>query len=237
MMKVIQFETLPSTNLYLKENYRKLDDFTVVQTDKQTNGKGRMQRKWLVDDSSLTFSILLKPHILDSSMPLISLVAGASVYLTIKQYTNCSIKWPNDIMINDKKVCGILVEAVSTSTIEAVIVGIGININQQVFSEEIQYKATSLQKETHKLFDKYKIMDEVLINFRNLYNDFKNNNYIFLSICQNNNYLKGKKAFYNNREVEILDINNQGNLLVKDNNEVKEVYYGEITLEQIYQKN
>lgn len=236
-MKVIQFETLPSTNLYLKENYHKLDDFTVVQTDKQTNGKGRMQRKWFVDDSSLTFSILLKPHILESLIPLISLVAGASVYLTIKQYIDCSIKWPNDIMINNKKVCGILVEAVSTSTIEAVIVGIGININQEVFSDEIQYKATSLKKEIHQSFDKQQIMYEILINFRNLYNDFKNNNYTFLSICQNNNYLKGKKAFYNNREVEILDINNQGNLLVKDNNEVLEIFYGEITLEQIYQKN
>lgn len=236
-MKVLQFNTLPSTNKYLKDNYQKLDDFTVVYTDKQTDGKGRMQRKWFADNGSLTFSILLKPNVQELLIPLISLVMGASVYLTISQYINCSIKWPNDIMVNDKKICGILVEGVSSKKVEAIIVGIGININQEIFDEEIQYKATSLNKELHTSFDKMKIMNGVINNFNTLYNDFLRNNYSFLNICKKNNYLKEKKAFYNNQEVEIIDITNNGNLLIKKGNILQEIFYGEITLEQIYQRN
>lgn len=236
-MKVLQFESLPSTNQYLKDNYHKLDDFTIVYTDKQTNGKGRMQRKWFAGDGALTFSILLKPNVQELLIPLISLVAGSSVYLTINQYINCSIKWPNDIMVNDKKICGILVEAISTTAIEAIIVGIGINTNQEIFDGEIKNKATSLKKELHTTFDKMKIMKEVINNFNTLYNDFSQNDFSFLDICKEHNYLKGKKAFYNNQEVEIIDITNNGNLLVKRGNLIQEIFYGEITLEQIYQRN
>ena len=114
MYKIINFPTLSSTNQYLKENYKKYDEFVVVTTDNQTNGKGRMDRVWNSSKDDLIFSILLKPKFDSSKIPLISLIMGASLCNVINKYQNCSIKWPNDIIINDKKIAGILVEAISS---------------------------------------------------------------------------------------------------------------------------
>ena len=86
-MKIINFKTLPSTNQYLKEHYQELEEFTIIKADNQTNGHGRLNRSWQVEpNTNLTFSILLKPKVDSSIIPLISLVAGASVFKTLDKY-------------------------------------------------------------------------------------------------------------------------------------------------------
>jgi len=234
MYKIIKFETLPSTNLYLKQNYQTLDEFTIITTDNQTNGKGRLNRTWNSKKDDLTFSILLKPNIDSSKLPLISLIAGASLCRVINKYIKSEIKWPNDIWENNKKIAGILVEGVYSNKTEAIIVGIGLNVNSVEFPDDLIIKATSLKKELNKYIDKEKILNKIIKEFIIIYNEFLHGNNIYLDIVRENNYLKNKKAYINNNEVEILDIDYNGNLIIKDQEEIKEIYYGEITLEKLY---
>jgi len=234
MYKIIKFETLPSTNLYLKQNYQTLDEFTIITTDNQTNGKGRLNRTWNSKKDDLTFSILLKPNIDSSKLPLISLIAGASLCRVINKYIKSEIKWPNDILVNNKKIAGILVEGVYSNKTEAIIVGIGLNVNSVEFPDDLIIKATSLKKELNKYIDKEKILNKIIKEFIIIYNEFLHGNNIYLDIVRENNYLKNKKAYINNNEVEILDIDYNGNLIIKDQEEIKEIYYGEITLEKLY---
>ena len=169
MYKIINFPTLSSTNQYLKENYKEYDEFVVVTTDNQTNGKGRMNRVWNSSKDDLIFSILLKPKFDSSKISLISLIMGASLCNVINKYQNCLIKWPNDIIINDKKIAGILVEAISSYEIDAVIIGIGINVNSEKFPSDLIIKASSLKLETNKLINKEILLDEILKEFLRLY--------------------------------------------------------------------
>lgn len=236
MYKIINFPTLSSTNQYLKENYKKYDEFVVVTTDNQTNGKGRMDRVWNSSKDDLIFSILLKPKFDSSKIPLISLIMGASLCNVINKYQNCSIKWPNDIIINDKKIAGILVEAISSYEIDAVIIGIGINVNSEKFPSDLIIKASSLKLETNKLINKEILLDEILKEFLRLYFLFIDNDYEFLNIVKENNYLKNKNVYINDKEVKVLDINNSGNLIILEDNTIKEIYYGEVTLNKIYKE-
>lgn len=236
MYKIINFPTLSSTNQYLKENYKEYDEFVVVTTDNQTNGKGRMNRVWNSSKDDLIFSILLKPKFDSSKIPLISLIMGASLCNVINKYQNCLIKWPNDIIINDKKIAGILVEAISSYEIDAVIIGIGINVNSEKFPSDLIIKASSLKLETNKLIDKEILLDEILKEFLRLYFLFIDNDYEFLNIVKENNYLKNKNVYINDKEVKVLDINNSGNLIILEDNTIKEIYYGEVTLNKIYKE-
>lgn len=234
MYKIIDFPTLPSTNKYLKENYHLYDEYTVVTTNNQTNGKGRMTRVWNSSSDDLTFSILLKPKFDSSKISLISLIIGASLCNVISKYQKALIKWPNDIIINDKKIAGILVEGISSDKVDAIIVGVGINVNSCEFPNDLIMKASSLKLESKKDINKNQLLTEILDEFLRLYNLFINNDYEFLNIVKENNYLKNKKVFINEKEVIVLDINDKGNLLVLDNDIVKELYYGEVTLNKIY---
>ena len=182
---------------------------------------------------NITLSILLKPQNLEN-ISNISLVAGASVYNTLKEYVNCSIKWPNDILIKDKKICGILLESISSSRIDALVIGIGLNVNQVEFDEEIKNKATSLKKELNMDFNKDEIIKKFINNFDYLYNDFINRGKIDLEIVRINFYLRNKKAFINNEEVKIIDVEEDGRLKVLKGNVVAFLNSGEVSLEKIY---
>ncbi len=236
MYEIIKFATLPSTNLYLKQNHQSYLEFTVITTDNQTNGKGRMSRTWISSKDNLTFSILLKPTFDSSKLPLISLITGAALCNVINRYIKCSIKWPNDIIINDKKVAGILVEGIFTDKTEAVIVGIGINVNEVLFPNNLIIKATSLRLELEEIIDKEKLLDEVVKEFIDLYTKFLNDDNTYLDIVKDNNYLINKEVYINNKKIKVLDINNKGNLIILENNQEREIYFGEITLTKIYEE-
>lgn len=236
MYKIINFPTLSSTNQYIKENYKTLDEYSVIVTEEQTNGKGRLGRTWISHNDDLTFSILLKPNLDSSKIPLISLVAGLSICNVINKYINCEIKWPNDIIVNDKKIAGILVEAVSSNTIDCVVVGIGININGLEYSKDLIMKATSLRLELNNIIDKQNILIDILEQFDIIYQELINNNLSFINNIRKYNYLKDKEVYINNEKVKVLDINNKGNLIILDKEETKEIYFGEVTLNNIYKK-
>ena len=143
-MSILTFDTLDSTNSYLKRNGKYLDHFTVVQANHQEKGKGRLGRSWQDQGNSLLFSILLKEKIEPERVPLLSLLAGASVVLTLEHYgLTPLVKWPNDTLVSEKKISGILTEAVSEGEDIFYIVGIGINLfaPEGGFPEEIRNTA------------------------------------------------------------------------------------------------
>lgn len=235
--KVINFDVITSTNQYIKEQYKNLEPFTIINANKQTNGRGRVDRKWeSIEGKNLTFSIYLKPKILPEKLPLLSLVIGASIYNVLSKYINCLIKWPNDIIVNDKKIAGILVESIYSNKLEALVAGIGININQVQFSNDLKNKATSLFIETNTEYNKNIILDDFIKEFDLLYNDFIIGNNQFVNICKEHNYLLNKEINYNGSIAKIVDISEEGKLIIDINGKQEQLFFGEITLESIYNK-
>lgn len=235
--KVINFDVITSTNQFIKEQYKNLEPFTIINANKQTNGRGRVDRKWeSIEGKNLTFSIYLKPKILPEKLPLLSLVIGASIYNVLSKYINCLIKWPNDIIVNDKKIAGILVESIYSNKLEALVAGIGININQGQFSNDLKNKATSLFIETNTEYNKNIILDEFIKEFDLLYNDFIIGNNQFVNICKEHNYLLNKEINYNGSIAKIVDISEEGKLIIDINGKQEQLFFGEITLESIYNK-
>ncbi len=227
------FETLPSTNKYLKDNYNDYDEFSVIIASNQTSGKGRMDRKWISSKDNIAMSILLKPRNIKNISNL-SLVVGASVFNTLKEYVNAMIKWPNDIIVNNKKICGILLESISSTQIDVLVLGIGLNVNQKEFDNSIKDKATSLRNEINTELDIDEIIDNLIINFDILYNDFASNGKQYIDIVRDNLYLKDEYVYINDSKALIKDIDGEGNLVVLDNGIIKHLYSGEVTLTKNY---
>ncbi len=235
-MKLIKFDVIDSTNTYLKTNYESLDNLTVVTSEHQTNGKGRLGRTW-VDEDDLLFSILIKENIEKPTD--YSFLIGAVLVKVLSNY-NPKIKWPNDIIINDKKCIGILLEGVTKEKQECVIIGVGINVNTTKFPEDLLFKATSLRNESNKRIDKESLLEKIIEEFINEYSDYKNKKSNYLNIVRNNFYLDNKDIsfLYNNKEEKgnVQGIDDEGNLIVKTNDKILYLNSGEVTLSNIYKK-
>ena len=157
---LIQFPTIDSTNNYATKliNETNIPNGTVILADFQTNGRGQREKYWDSEAlQNLTFSIIYFPNnlLVDYQYTLNKAIA-LGILGFCNQFSPSTqkptIKWPNDILINNEKVCGILIEnALSDRLIKSSIIGIGININQKIFSNGI--KATSLSKITQQDFD------------------------------------------------------------------------------------
>ena len=151
--KLFVYNEVSSTNTVAKFlSMNKAENGSVIISEKQTNARGRSGKAWESPLGGVWLSIILRPNIDHSKLPLITLATGVAVAKTLEKIgvENPEIKWPNDIMIHDKKVCGILTEAVTKfSTIESVIVGVGIdaNLNIEEFPEELQAGTTTLEHE------------------------------------------------------------------------------------------
>lgn len=190
-MKIIKLDAIDSTNTFLKELCQKnnVDDFTVVITDSQTNGRGQMNSSWESDgNKSLTFSILTKFEEMNiENQFYISKAISIAIYDTLSTILSVkiSIKWPNDIMAELQKVCGVLIEnSVKKSKINHSIVGIGLNVNQTVF--ENLPNATSLKLISNRDFN----LDELLVilvdNIKKYITTLKDNDFSLI----NDLYLK-----------------------------------------------
>ena len=182
---------------------------------------------------SLFFSISIKNKKIIEQFDSLSLMSGCYIYKFLSKYvSNVSIKWPNDVYINDKKVAGILLEGVSTSSLDALIIGIGININTIDFDEEIKDKATSLRKETNIIYNIDSLRDELVVYLKEMVNDIENGSKDYLDIIKNNNYLKDKEVFatLNNKieKVKVIDIADDNSLKVMHDNKIYYLREGEV---------
>ena len=147
------FKEVMSTNTvakFLSEN--DVSNGTVIISEKQSGAKGRLGKSWESPLGGIWLSLVVKPNVDHSKIPMITLATGVAVVKTLERIgiENAEIKWPNDVMINDKKVCGILTEAITKfNSIESVIIGVGIdaNFDVNVLSKELQEGTTTLDIE------------------------------------------------------------------------------------------
>lgn len=145
-MNLLHFPVLDSTNTYLKEHWARLPHETVVIADRQTGGKGRLGRQWETPGGNLSFSVLFREQRGEVSLfPLCAAIAAAEV-LEETCGAPIGIKWPNDLILQNKKLCGILCESVAAGNTFQVMCGIGVNItlDQAYFDRVGLPHATSL---------------------------------------------------------------------------------------------
>ncbi len=242
---IIYFDEIDSTNIKAKELAQKnIDDGSIIIAEKQTLGSGRFNRKWISPSGGLWFTLVLRPKLPPNEAPKITQIAAASIYKTLKDFDiNVNIKWPNDIILNGKKLCGILAEMkCDMDTVHYLVLGIGmnVNINEKNFDEIAKPIATSLKIQFDKEFKRSEILANFLNHFEKLYYKFVNDLDLSetISICRSHSNIFGKKAkllTYNNEEiVTCVSLSDTGDLIVRDSagNE-KAVLTGEISFKGI----
>lgn len=234
-----RYESLSSTNLKLLSLiYDDAPEGVVVTCDNQTAGRGRRENLWIPVPGALYMSVLLKPDVFPHKIPGITLMTGLAVCLALREEYNADvlIKWPNDLVINNKKVCGILAEMSTLSEETALAVGIGVNLNTKTMPEEIKKTATSLFIETGIEKDKDEIMLKILSKIEYFYKEFflkckfKDILSEYKKLCdtlEREVFVKAKNPF----KAKAVDINNDGGLIViKKDGETVTVYSGEVSI-------
>src|SRR3989338_1504111 len=232
--KIYYFKTLTSTNDEAKRLAKNSIDKIIVIADKQTKGRGRFNREWVSGLGGLYMTIVLKEKNLDD-VRYLTLIAAVSVAKTIKKLTklNVLVKWPNDVLINDKKICGILTETISGKENYA-LVGIGLNVHQKNFNKNISNKAVSLKIITNKNYNINKIIKIIINNFNSLYKNYKSKNYKkIIGIWKNCSHTLGKmvkvKTISGVYAGEAVGVDNDCSLILKlDNGKLKKIVEGDI---------
>ena len=165
-----------STNLWIKRLAKEgAPEGTLALAEFQSAGRGRLGRSWEVPEgTSVMMSILLRPKFEPQYAPTLTLVMGMAVAKAVKKLGfDVSIKWPNDVVVSHKKICGILTEmGVRDGKIDYAVIGVGINVNIREFPEEMADKATSLYLESGREFDRSQIPGLVMEAFEEYYEKF-----------------------------------------------------------------
>ena len=165
-----------STNLWIKRLAKEgASEGTLALAEFQSAGRGRLGRSWEVPEgTSVMMSILLRPKFEPQYAPTLTLVMGMAVAKAVKSLGfDVSIKWPNDVVVSHKKICGILTEmGVRDGKIDYAVIGVGINVNIKEFPEEMADKATSLYLESGREFDRSQIPGLVMEAFEEYYEKF-----------------------------------------------------------------
>ena len=164
--KILRFESLPSTNTELARLASEgAEEGLSIVADEQTAGRGRLQRAWSsAKGAGLYFSILLRPTIRLDHWPLITFMAVLAVGDALNEAggIETDIKWPNDLLSGERKICGILAEAIDTPSGRAVIVGIGINLTEAAIPAELADVATSVSQSSGREPEREAIISALL---------------------------------------------------------------------------
>lgn len=184
-MELFYLEQVDSTNKYAKNNIDKFTDMTVVYTSIQTSGRGRLQRTWnFMGEENIYASIILKPteeykEIYSNLTQYLCLILAE----TFEEYNIIpKIKWPNDILVNNKKISGILAESVIVgSKLKGLVLGFGVNLNcNQEKLDLINQPATSLDIETGMKIDRDIFLNKILDKFCLRYNEFIDEGFLLI---------------------------------------------------------
>jgi len=236
--KIQKFPVLSSTNQFVHENLDQLAHFTVIVAETQTAGKGRWGRKWLSSsEGNLYFTVVLKENLKSSLLGNLPQIAALAVVHTLSDYQLAAqIKWPNDVLIEGRKICGILSESILRG--EALIglgLGIGLNVNMsQDYLRQIGQPATSILVESGKQANPEKILDHFLQHFYQIYLRVENVDFtaIFEEWKKNLSDPRGKKVQFQGKKVGFVrDVLPSGALLVRFDEGEKIVYSGDIILD------
>lgn len=244
--KIIYYKQLDSTNTEIARLAAVgATHGTVVVSDAQTAGKGRRGRGWESPaGENIYMSILLRPDCVPDKAPMLTLVMAYSVAQALKKwgFLDVQIKWPNDLILSGKKICGILTEMrLKGMEIDYVVVGVGINVNTNEFPKEIKDTATSLYMESGRVIDRENMIESVVSYFDKSYGQFlETMDLSFLKEAYNNMLVNvGKEVRVLEPEYEYTayaqGINSEGELVVRTvEGEEKRIYAGEVSVRGIY---
>lgn len=221
------FKEVGSTNNIAKmmaENGAK--EGSIVIADKQIKGKARGGKKWESPDGGLWLSIVLRPKSFPSKAPIMTLATGVAVAKTLQSLgIDAGIKWPNDILIGDKKICGILTEANTTfNVLDYIIVGIGLDSNVEIdlFTNDVKKRVTTMKKELNEEVSNIKFIELFLKNFDEVYTKFKDKKIIeILNEWRKLSTTIGKKVEIRQPlgrvyHGDAIGINNEGMLIIEE---------------------
>jgi BirA family biotin operon repressor/biotin-[acetyl-CoA-carboxylase] ligase len=170
---ILRFPSLPSTNIEAaRQAVEGAPEGLVIVADEQTAGRGRLGRHWVSPKGGgLYFSVVLRPQVESGAWPLITFVAALAVHDALFHCCGLQtdIKWPNDILANDRKLCGILAETVEGGS---VILGIGVNLTSTSFPGDLSETATSVESVSGDIPDPDKVLQSILKAFQNRYSVF-----------------------------------------------------------------
>ncbi len=248
MIPGYQVNHMPCVDSTNEEAKRQADEGavhgSVFWADRQTAGKGRRGREWMSESAeNLYFTLLLRPNLVPEKLSMLTLLMAyaAAQGLEAKTGLQPKIKWPNDLVLGNKKVCGILSEMKLEGRSAAYcVIGVGINVGQKVFAEELQDKATSLELEGVQV-DAESLLTAVLKAFTGLYDTFMMSGDLSFIMDKYNEMLAGR-----NGQVRVLEpggeyegkswgINRTGELLVeKKDGALQAVYAGEVSVRGLY---
>jgi BirA family biotin operon repressor/biotin-[acetyl-CoA-carboxylase] ligase len=198
---VLRFDSIDSTNLEaLRQAKAGAPEGICIVAREQTRGKGRLDRSWSSPkDAGLYFTVVLRPQLETSMWPLITLMAALAVSDALRKACDlrADIKWPNDICINERKLCGILAETVETDSGPAVMLGIGINLKANALSDELRHLSTSVESETGRQPDSELILQELVKAIGERY-DFLHGpggaEHMIREWCVNSTYAAGRRV-------------------------------------------
>lgn len=245
---VYYFDKTDSTNTEAKRfanASRSSDHGSLFVAEMQESGKGRRGREWVAPaGTNIAFTLLLRPEFPPNKASMLTLVMAISVTEALEKLcrTEFQIKWPNDILLNKKKICGILTEmSAEMDYINHVVIGVGINVNNVDFPDEIKMTATSLFAETNQKWSRAEIIAEIMHCFEENYKSFLETMNLEWMLAKYNQHLVNREA-----GVRVLDpageytgiaqgITNEGELVVeKESGEIVNVYAGEVSVRGIY---
>lgn len=233
--KIYHYPTLASTNTTAKQKtLEQIPEGTIIIADTQTKGRGRKNRTWHSPYGGLWFSTILYPDLPPERSMFLTMAASISVAQAIEETTGIKpvIKWPNDILINNRKICGILTELdAEIDKINYVIIGIGINVNNEI-ENKLKPIAISLKEITKKPISRVEILRSILKHFDKNYSYIKNPDYI-RDLWFSYSKIIGKKIMIYEGENKIIgvvqDVDESGCLIIDSNGEPKRIVSGDIS--------
>lgn len=241
--EIFYFDTIASTNTKAKEMADKgAHDGTVIISEEQSGGRGRLGRQWTSPKyKGIWMSIILRPQVDPSEISKVTQVAAAAVVKAGLQMDYAfSVKWPNDIIMNDKKVCGILTEmSGELNQINYVVLGIGVNANLENgdFPDDLREKASSIKIESGRPVNRQELCANILNHFEGLYDSFITDKQGIeaIHICREKSILIGKEVSVirgnDTFDALVLDLNAAGELVVrKKDGKEERLFSGEVSI-------
>ena len=225
--KIEVYDSVESTQTIAKQSLVDNQYTMLILSDEQTKGRGRFNRNWSSSKGKgLWMSVVLRPNVSFAMIPKFNLFIALGIRDAIQAFSKdkVEIKWPNDIYINDKKVCGFLTEMVANAdAVEAIICGIGINLNHQEedFSDIIRHRATSIRLHYSEEINRYQFLKRLIEEIEKRYHQFLNSSFETIrdEYIRTSNIWHRKLTFTESGEQfigEAIDIDNDGFLIVKD---------------------
>ena len=238
------FACVDSTNRVAKELAMNVEEGTVVVAEGQTHGRGRIDREWISPKKKgIWMSVILKPELEPYKLSKITQIGAVALFKALeKMKIKSQIKWPNDILINGKKISGILTEMSSElNMVNYIVMGIGVNVNLdgKDIPDDLKYKATSIKIEEGKSICRKMLTANILNEFEKYYIDFKENGEIkkVVEVLNNNSALIGKEVRVVNSNKErigrAIEINQNGELVVEFEEGIENIYSGEVSIRGI----